>query len=148
MRAMDYGRSASGPVPRVGAPLQTTGAYLLVVDDSPSVRRVVSNMLKANGWEALTARDGIEALEQIARQRPAAVLLDIEMPRMDGYELMASVRAQEQYRDLPLIVLTSRAASKHRQRAIQLGADEYIIKPYQDQALLGVISRLVKERSR
>jgi CheY-like chemotaxis protein len=105
-------------------------------------------MLKANGWEVVTARDGIEALEQIARERPAAVLLDIEMPRMDGYELMASIRAQEQYRDLPLITLTSRAASKHRQRAIQLGADEYIVKPYQDQQLLSVINRLVQARAR
>jgi chemotaxis protein histidine kinase CheA/ActR/RegA family two-component response regulator len=148
MRAVDMGYTNSGPVPRVGAQYQPGGPYLLVVDDSPSVRRVVSNMLKANGWETLTARDGIEALEQIARARPAAVLLDIEMPRMDGYELMASIRAQEQYRDLPLIALTSRAASKHRQRAMQLGASEYIIKPYQDQALLAVINRLVQAQAR
>lgn len=148
MRAVDFDRSMSGPIPRMAAQNQPGGPYLLVVDDSPSVRRVVSNMLKANGWETLTARDGIEALEQIARQRPAAVLLDIEMPRMDGYELMASIRAQEPYRDLPLIALTSRAASKHRQRAIQLGADEYIIKPYQDQDLLAVINRLVQARAR
>jgi chemotaxis protein histidine kinase CheA/ActR/RegA family two-component response regulator len=144
MRAMDFGRSMSGPIPRVGAQYQPGGPYLLVVDDSPSVRRVVSNMLKANGWEVVTARDGIEALELIARARPAVVLLDIEMPRMDGYELMASIRAQEQYRDLPLIALTSRAASKHRQRAMQLGANEYIVKPYQDQALLDIINRLVQ----
>jgi chemotaxis protein histidine kinase CheA/ActR/RegA family two-component response regulator len=148
MRAIDFGRSGTGPMPRVGAQYQPSGPYLLVVDDSPSVRRVVSNMLKANGWEVLTARDGIEALEQIARDRPAAVLLDIEMPRMDGYELMASIRAQEQYRDLPLIALTSRAAGKHRQRAMQLGANEYIIKPYQDQELLAVINRLVQTRAR
>jgi chemotaxis protein histidine kinase CheA/ActR/RegA family two-component response regulator len=148
IRAVDVGRSVSGPASRVGAQYQPGAPYLLVVDDSPSVRRVVSNMLKANGWEVVTARDGIEALEQIARERPAAVLLDIEMPRMDGYELMASIRAQEQYRDLPLITLTSRAASKHRQRAIQLGADEYIVKPYQDQQLLSVINRLVQARAR
>ncbi len=148
MRAVDAGRSMSGPLSRVGAQYQPGGPYLLVVDDSPSVRRVVSNMLKANGWEVVAARDGIEALEQIARQRPAAVLLDIEMPRMDGYELMASIRAQEQYSDLPLIALTSRAASKHRQRAMQLGANEYIIKPYQYQALLGIINRLVQAQAR
>ena len=148
MRAIDFGRSASGPMPRVGAQYQPSGPYLLVVDDSPSVRRVVSNMLKANGWEVVTSRDGVEALEQIARERPVAVLLDIEMPRMDGYELMASIRAQEQYHDLPLIALTSRAASKHRQRAMQLGANEYIIKPYQDQELLAIINRLVQTRAR
>ncbi len=119
-------------------------SYVLVVDDSPSVRRVVSNMLKANGWEVQTARDGVEALEIIARQVPAAVLLDIEMPRMDGYELMATVRSQELYRQLPLIVLTSRAATKHHQRAFQLGADAYLVKPYQDEELLSTLARLVK----
>lgn len=119
-------------------------SYVLVVDDSPSVRRVVSGMLKAHGWTVQSARDGVEALDVIARERPAAILLDIEMPRMDGYELMATVRSQEPYRTLPLIVLTSRAAAKHQQRAIQLGADAYIVKPYQDEELLGTISRLVQ----
>lgn len=121
-------------------------SYVLVVDDSPSVRRVVSNMLKANGWEVQTARDGVEALDVIARQMPSAVLLDIEMPRMDGYELMATVRSQEQYRHLPLVVLTSRAATKHQQRALQLGADAYVVKPYQDEELLNTIATLVQAR--
>lgn len=119
------------------------GRYVLVVDDSPSVRRVVSSMLKQNGWEVQMARDGVEALEIIARETPAAVLLDIEMPRMDGYELIATVRAQEQYRDLPMIVLTSRAAAKHQQRAVQLGANDYVVKPYQDEELLGKLNALV-----
>nr|BBH91176.1 hypothetical protein KTC_59270 [Thermosporothrix sp. COM3] len=119
------------------------GRHILVVDDSPSVRRVVSNMLKQNGWEVQTARDGVEALEMISYETPAAVLLDIEMPRMDGYELIATVRAQEQYRSLPLVVLTSRAAAKHQQRAMQLGASAYVIKPYQDEDLLNTLSSLV-----
>ena len=119
------------------------GKYVLVVDDSPSVRRVVSNMLKQNGWEVQMARDGVEALEFISRETPAAVLLDIEMPRMDGYELIATVRAQEQYRTLPMVVLTSRAASKHQQRAMQLGASGYVIKPYQDEELLNTLNSLV-----
>src|SRR5262249_38503500 len=99
---------------RVVVPPSTRYGHVLVVDDSPSVRRVVGNMPKSYGWEGQTARDGAEALESIARQMPAAVLLDIEMPRMDGYELMATLRSQEQYRPLPLIVLTSRAATKHQ----------------------------------
>ncbi|GAC1343511.1 MAG: hypothetical protein NVSMB27_03490 [Ktedonobacteraceae bacterium] len=119
------------------------GKHVLVVDDSPSVRRVVSNMLKQHGWEALMARDGVEALEMISQETPAAVLLDIEMPRMDGYELIATVRAQEQYRTLPLVVLTSRAAAKHQQRAIQLGANSYVIKPYQDEELINTLNTLV-----
>jgi chemotaxis protein histidine kinase CheA/ActR/RegA family two-component response regulator len=123
-------------------------SYVLVVDDSPSVRRVVSNMLKSNGWEVQVARDGVEALEVIARERPAAVLLDIEMPRMDGYELMATIRSQEQYKGLPLVVLTSRAASKHHQRAMQLGADAYIVKPYEPEQLIGTVANLVAARAR
>lgn len=119
------------------------GKYVLVVDDSPSVRRVVGNMLKQHNWDVQMARDGVEALEFIARETPAAVLLDIEMPRMDGYELIATVRAQEQYRTLPLVVLTSRAAAKHQQRAMQLGASGYVVKPYQDEELLNTLNALV-----
>jgi chemotaxis protein histidine kinase CheA/CheY-like chemotaxis protein len=125
------------------APVPERGKHILVVDDSPSVRRVVSTMLKSNGWEVQMARDGVEALEMISYETPAAVLLDIEMPRMDGYELIATVRAQEQYRTLPLVVLTSRAAAKHQQRAMQLGASAYVVKPYQDEELLGTLKSLV-----
>ncbi|HEY8322886.1 MAG: Hpt domain-containing protein [Ktedonobacterales bacterium] len=129
---------------RLDAPESARESYLLVVDDSPSVRRVVGGMLKAHGWETQTARDGVEALDVIARQRPSAVLLDIEMPRMDGYELMATLRSDPQYRNLPLIVLTSRAAARHQQRATQLGANAYIVKPYQDEFLLSTIGDLVR----
>ena len=125
------------------SPSDHTGKHVLVVDDSPSVRRVVSSMLKQHGWEVQMARDGVEALEMISRETPAAVLLDIEMPRMDGYELIATVRAQEQYRTLPLVVLTSRAAAKHQQRAMQLGASGYVVKPYQDAELIGTLNSLV-----
>ncbi|HEX2347309.1 MAG TPA: response regulator, partial [Ktedonobacterales bacterium] len=129
---------------RLDAPVSARESYLLVVDDSPSVRRVVGGMLKAHGWETQTARDGVEALDVIARERPSAVLLDIEMPRMDGYELMATLRSDPQYRGLPLIVLTSRAAARHQQRATQLGANAYIVKPYQDEFLLSTIADLVR----
>ncbi|MGH2517872.1 MAG: response regulator, partial [Ktedonobacterales bacterium] len=140
-------RPGTGTLPtHTIVPAAGQNTYVLVVDDSPSVRRVVSNMLKANGWDVQTARDGVEALEVIARKMPAAVLLDIEMPRMDGYELMATVRSQDQYRFLPLIVLTSRAATKHQQRALQLGADAYVVKPYQDEELLSTLATLVQAR--
>lgn len=125
--------------------LTSKPSYVLVVDDSPSVRTVVTGMLKANGWETQAVRDGIEALEAVRRKRPAAVLLDIEMPRMDGYELMGTLRSDPQYRNLPLIVLTSRAADKHRLRAQQLGANAYVVKPYKDQALLETIANLVSQ---
>ncbi|HET8913505.1 MAG TPA: response regulator, partial [Ktedonobacteraceae bacterium] len=129
--------------PPVAPPQPEHGKHILVVDDSPSVRRVVSTMLKQHGWEVQMARDGVEALEMITHETPAAVLLDIEMPRMDGYELMATVRAQEQYRTLPLVVLTSRAATKHQQRAMQLGASGYVVKPYQDEELIKTLNTLV-----
>jgi CheY-like chemotaxis protein len=83
----------------------------------------------------------------VGRLMPAAVLLDIEMPRMDGYELMATLRSQPQYKDLPLIVLTSRAATKHQQRALQLGADAYVVKPYQDEDLINTLDNLISQRS-
>jgi chemotaxis protein histidine kinase CheA/ActR/RegA family two-component response regulator len=125
-------------------PARTEEQYVLVVDDSPSVRRVVSNMLKTAGWEVQTARDGMEALDVAAKRKPAAVLLDIEMPRMDGYELIATLRSQEQYKHLPLVVLTSRAANKHHARAMQLGADAYLVKPYQDEELINTLNTLVR----
>ncbi|HEY6407760.1 MAG TPA: response regulator, partial [Ktedonobacteraceae bacterium] len=138
-------RTASAVKPPVAAaPTEAEhGKHILVVDDSPSVRRVVSNMLKQHGWEVQMARDGVEALEMISQQTPAAVLLDIEMPRMDGYELISTIRAQEQYRTLPLVVLTSRAAAKHQQRAMLLGASSYVVKPYQDEELITTLNTLV-----
>ncbi len=136
--------SAVAIPPAAEAPTEAEhGKHVLVVDDSPSVRRVVSNMLKQHGWEVQMARDGVEALEMISQQTPAAVLLDIEMPRMDGYELISTIRAQEQYRTLPLVVLTSRAAAKHQQRALLLGASSYVVKPYQDEELINTLNTLV-----
>src|SRR5258706_2932522 len=133
--------TARPPTRQAATPLH--GKHVLIVDDSPSVRRVVGNMLKQHGWEIQVARDGVEALEMITQETPAAVLLDIEMPRMDGYELMATVRAQEQYRTLPIVILTPRAATKHQQRAMQLGASGYLVKPYQDEEMLNILNALV-----
>ncbi len=120
---------------------------VMIVDDSVSVRRVVSNLIKSVGWQPMAARDGLEALElmQHSAQPPDLILVDIEMPRMDGYELMATLRAQEAYRNIPLVILTSRAGEKHHRKALELGASEYIVKPYQDQTLLNIIRQLVRE---
>ena len=120
---------------------------VMVVDDSVSVRRVVSNLIKSAGWQPMAAKDGLEALEimQHSAQLPDLILVDIEMPRMDGYELMATLIAQEAYRNIPLVILTSRAGEKHHRKALELGASEYIVKPYQDQTLLNIIRHLVRE---
>jgi chemosensory pili system protein ChpA (sensor histidine kinase/response regulator) len=119
---------------------------ILVVDDSPSVRRVVTNLLRSAGWQPVAAKDGLEALEilQHSATPPDLILLDIEMPRMDGYELLSTLRGQDAYRHVPVVMVTSRAGEKHRRRALDLGASGYMVKPYQDEALLSVIRQLVR----
>lgn len=118
---------------------------ILIVDDSFSVRRVVSNLIKHAGWLPILAKDGLEALDIIQRSTtpPDLILLDVEMPQMDGYELTSTLRAQAAYRELPIVMLTSRAGEKHRQKAFEVGATDYLVKPYQDEVLLGTIRRLV-----
>lgn len=120
---------------------------VLIVDDSPTVRRVLSTLISNAGWKAHVAKDGIEALERIhaSTARPDVFLLDIEMPRMDGYELTATLRAMHQFRHTPIIMLTSRAGEKHRRKAFELGVTEYMIKPYQDDELLSTVRRVVGE---
>jgi CheY-like chemotaxis protein len=122
---------------------------VMVVDDSPSVRRVVSNLLKNAGWQPVAAKDGLEALEILHRSGslPDLVMLDIEMPRMDGYELLSTLRAQEAYKHLPVLMVTSRAGEKHRRKALDLGASGFLVKPYQDEALLNQIRQLVRAAS-
>ncbi len=120
---------------------------VLVVDDSLSVRRVLSNLFLGVGWKPVQARDGLEALEHLqrARQLPDAILLDIEMPRMDGFELIAALRGTAEFASVPIVILTSRAGDKHRRRAFDLGATEYLVKPYEDATLLALVRRVVRE---
>ena len=121
---------------------------VMVVDDSPSVRRIVTNLIKSAGWTPVPAKDGLEALEVLHHSPalPDLVLLDIEMPRMDGYELLATLRSQEAYRDVPVVMVTSRAGDKHRRKALDLGATGYVVKPYQDESLLQTIRQLARGR--
>jgi chemosensory pili system protein ChpA (sensor histidine kinase/response regulator) len=123
---------------------------VMIVDDSLSVRRVVSNLIKSAGWLPIIAKDGLEALEimQQSDQLPDLILVDIEMPRMDGYELMSAMKADATYQDIPLVVLTSRAGDKHRQKAMAVGASDYIVKPYQDDVMLKTIRHRVQESKR
>jgi len=120
---------------------------VMVVDDSISFRQVVSNLVEGSGWKALRASDGFAAIEmlQSLEHRPDIILLDVEMPRMDGYELLARLKSRDLWRRIPIIMLTSRAGEKHRLRALELGAAEYIIKPYQDEHMRSTIKRLVEE---
>lgn len=135
--------------------LQTTGKALrtqksalniLIVDDSPSVRHLTSNIIVNAGWTAILAKDGLEALEilQESRELPDAILSDVEMPRMDGYELLSSLKRQENLRAIPVVMITSRANQKHRQKAFDLGVSEYLTKPFDDAKLIHIIGELTR----
>ena len=120
----------------------------MVVDDSLTVRKVTSRTLQKKGIDVLTAKDGVDGLEQLRSggQRPDVMLVDIEMPRMDGYEFASHVRNDERYADVPIIMITSRVGDKHRARAIELGVNDYLGKPYQDAQLLDAIQRQLEDR--
>src|SRR6185369_10058581 len=125
---------------------ENTPYTVLVVDDSLSMRHVLSTAVKKAGWNAVPARDGLEALEIIDRgEQVDLVLLDIEMPRMDGFEFLSTVRSQSKHADLPIVMLTSRGGAKHREKAQSLGVTDYMVKPFQEDTLIANIDRLVKE---
>lgn len=132
-------RSAA-PVPADQRPLA------LVVDDSITVRRVMERFLERNGLRVVTAKDGLDAISVLQDHKPDIILLDIEMPRMDGYEFATHVRNDDRVADVPIIMITSRAGDKHRARAIEIGVNDYLGKPYQDSQLLEAIARLLEER--
>ncbi len=122
--------------------------FALVVDDSITVRRVTQRLLERNGMRVMTAKDGVEAMALLQDHVPDVILLDIEMPRMDGYEVAGQVRSDARIADVPIIMITSRVGDKHRARAIELGVDDYLGKPYQESQLLDAIEPLVLARRR
>jgi chemosensory pili system protein ChpA (sensor histidine kinase/response regulator) len=118
----------------------------LVVDDSITVRRVMERFLERNGMRVVTARDGIDAISVLQDHKPDIILLDIEMPNMDGYEFATHVRNDSRVSDVPIIMITSRTGDKHRARAIEIGVNDYLGKPYQDSQLLESMRGLLEER--
>jgi len=112
---------------------------VLVVDDSITVRRVTQRLLKREGFRVALANDGLQALERLQEEKPAVVLSDIEMPRMDGFDLVRNIRGDAKLRDLPIIMITSRIAEKHREHARALGVDHYLGKPYSEDELIGLV---------
>ncbi|HCX80998.1 MAG TPA: hybrid sensor histidine kinase/response regulator [Rhodoferax sp.] len=112
---------------------------VLVVDDSITVRRVTQRLLKREGYRVALANDGLQALERLQEEVPAVILSDIEMPRMDGFDLARNIRADERTRAVPIIMITSRIAEKHREHARELGVDHYLGKPYSEDELLGLV---------
>jgi len=121
--------------------------FALVVDDSITVRRVTQRLLERNGMRVLTAKDGVDAVSLLQENLPDIILLDIEMPRMDGYEVAAHVRNDPRLKNIPIVMITSRVSEKHRARAIELGVDDYLGKPYQESQLLDAIEPLINRRS-
>jgi len=112
---------------------------ILVVDDSITVRRVTQRLLQREGYRVSMAADGLQALERLQEERPTVVLSDIEMPRMDGFDLARNIRGDVRLSDLPIIMITSRIAEKHREHAKELGVDHYLGKPYAEDELLSLI---------
>jgi chemosensory pili system protein ChpA (sensor histidine kinase/response regulator) len=112
---------------------------VLVVDDSITVRRVTQRLLQREGYRVALAADGLQALERLADERPAVVLSDIEMPRMDGFDLARNIRNDARLKDLPIVMITSRIAEKHREHAKELGVNHYLGKPYSEEELLSLV---------
>ena len=129
-------------------PTRDERIFVLVVDDSITVRRVTQRLLERNGMRVLAAKDGIDAMALLAEHVPDVILLDIEMPRMDGYEVATHIRNDPRLADVPIIMITSRVGDKHRARAIEIGVDDYLGKPYQESQLLDAIEPLVLARRR
>lgn len=116
---------------------------LLVVDDSISIRKYVQRFLNRMGYEVEAASDGMEALNIMGQNRFDAVITDLEMPVMHGYDLMAEMRKNPELTNIPIIVLTSRAGDKHRQKALEMGAQDYLVKPFEEQEMLGALEKLL-----
>jgi chemosensory pili system protein ChpA (sensor histidine kinase/response regulator) len=115
----------------------------LVVDDSITMRRVTERLLERRGVKVLTARDGLDAISVLQEHEADIILLDIEMPRMDGYQFASHVRNDARFKDLPIIMITSRSGEKHRAKAIEVGVNDYLSKPYQESQLVAAMEQLL-----
>jgi chemosensory pili system protein ChpA (sensor histidine kinase/response regulator) len=118
---------------------------VMVVDDSLTVRKITSRLLEREGYRVLAAKDGIDALEQLNHSLPDVMLVDIEMPRMDGFDLTRNIRSDPKTAATPIIVISSRTADKHRNHAFELGVDGFIGKPYEEAELLSQIHRCLEK---
>lgn len=130
--------------PEEGA--QATLPTVMVVDDSLTVRKITGRLLAREGYQVLVAKDGVEALEQLLDVVPDVMLVDIEMPRMDGFDLTRNIRADARLKDVPIIMITSRTADKHRNYAFEIGVNHYLGKPYQEEELLRLVAEHVARR--
>ena len=118
----------------------------MIVDDSITMRKATGNLLTRLGFDVVTAKDGVDALTHLYEQTPDIVLLDVEMPRMDGFEFASIIRNDAQFKHLPIVMITSRTGDKHRQRAMSIGVNAYLGKPYQDEELIASIKQQLGSR--
>ena len=141
--ALEAQQAEGLPIP---APIEERAVPLvMVVDDSITMRKVTSRVLERHNFEVVTAKDGLDALERMAERVPDLMLLDIEMPRMDGYELATAMKAEAHLAGVPIIMITSRTGDKHRQRAMDIGVNRYLGKPYQENELMKNVFALLEE---
>jgi chemosensory pili system protein ChpA (sensor histidine kinase/response regulator) len=120
---------------------------VLVVDDSLTVRKITTRLLTREGFRVDSAKDGVDALERMHDLIPDVVLLDVEMPRMDGFELARVMRNDERLKSVPIVMITSRTADKHRNHAMEIGVNVYLGKPYQEQQLLDSIAAQLEQKA-
>ncbi|HUK04510.1 MAG TPA: response regulator, partial [Burkholderiales bacterium] len=139
-------RSAAERAALPAAPAVAAAPLVMVVDDSLTVRKITSRLLEREGYRVLTAKDGLDALAQMADQLPDVMLVDIEMPRMDGFDLVRNLRGDARTRALPIIMISSRTAEKHRSQAAELGVDVFLGKPYPESELLQHVAGYVEGR--
>ncbi len=139
VRAQKGPERAAAAAPQTGAPTLTA----LVVDDSITMRRVTQRLLERRGAKVFTARDGLDAITVLQEHPVDIILLDIEMPRMDGYQFATHVRNDSKLKHLPIVMITSRSGEKHRAKAIEIGVNDYLSKPYQESQLVAAIEALL-----
>jgi two-component system phosphate regulon response regulator PhoB/two-component system alkaline phosphatase synthesis response regulator PhoP len=119
-------------------------ANILVVDDEPEIVKLVAKILEARGHRVTTARDGEEALEEVRRERPDVVILDLNLPKIDGFEVCRRIKSDEATRRVPVVMLTAAYVSvDDAQRGLGLGADEYVVKPFLRDVLVHNVERLI-----
>ncbi len=136
--------NAERRVARTTAPAAPARPVVLVVDDSLTVRKITSRLLAREGFDVLTAKDGVDALQVLTEQLPDVILLDIEMPRMDGFEFTKTIKRDAKLSHIPIIMITSRTAEKHRNLAKELGVDLYLGKPFQEEDLLKSLREMLE----
>ncbi len=136
-------KRSEAPVKAVSSKAEATHKTVMVVDDSITMRRVATKLLTRHQYDVVTAKDGVDALAQLEDINPDVMLLDIEMPRMDGFELALHMRNEARYSHIPIIMITSRTGTKHRDHAMELGVSKYMGKPYQESELIENIAELV-----